>query len=112
MADVGHTEVDGGTAVQLGEFLLCSSEADFQPFDFAEPALTLGLSGPDHPNTLATRANLANWQGEADDSAGAAAALAEMLADRLRVLGPDHPDTLTTQRDLVNWRNQALRTSD
>jgi hypothetical protein len=54
--------------------------------------------GPDHPDTLVTRHNLARWMGEAGDAAGAAEALRELLADRQRVLGPDHPDTLTSPR--------------
>ncbi|WP_285902431.1 helix-turn-helix transcriptional regulator [Frankia sp. AiPs1] len=63
--------------------------------------------GPDHPNTLATRGNLAYWRGEAGDPAGAAAAADELLADRLRVLGPDHPDTLITRHNLAWWRGQV-----
>ncbi|MEV0695052.1 NB-ARC domain-containing protein [Streptomyces sp. NPDC050388] len=49
--------------------------------------------GPDHPNTLAARYNLAHWRGRAGDAAGAAAATEELLADTVRVLGPDHPHT-------------------
>ncbi|MFD0742679.1 tetratricopeptide repeat protein [Phytohabitans flavus] len=44
--------------------------------------------------------------GEAGDAAGAAEALDEVLADRLRVLGPDHPDTLTTRNSLAYWRGK------
>ncbi|MDJ0347360.1 tetratricopeptide repeat protein [Streptomyces sp. H10-C2] len=44
--------------------------------------------GPDHPDTLATRHNVAAWRGEAGDAAGAVAALTELLQDRVRVLGP------------------------
>jgi hypothetical protein len=51
--------------------------------------------GPDHPDTLTTRNNLAYWRGEAGDASGAAAATEQLLADSLRVLGPDHPHTLT-----------------
>ncbi|MFJ5638458.1 NB-ARC domain-containing protein, partial [Streptomyces sp. NPDC093223] len=38
--------------------------------------------GLDHPDTLATRHNLAHWRGQAGDPAGAATALAELLDDR------------------------------
>jgi hypothetical protein len=55
----------------------------------------LRVLGPDHPDTLITRANLARWRGEAGDPAGAAIAFEALLTDYLRVLGPDHPDTLT-----------------
>ena len=65
------------------------------------------MLGPDHPDTLTTRDNLAGWRGEAGDAAGAAAAFEEVLADRLRVLGPDHPDTLTTRHNLAQWRERA-----
>ncbi|MEV5540077.1 tetratricopeptide repeat protein [Saccharopolyspora shandongensis] len=63
--------------------------------------------GPDHPDTLTTRHNLAFWRGEAGDAAGAAAAFEELLADRLQVLGPDHPDTLRTRSDLARWRGNS-----
>lgn len=35
--------MDGGAAVELGEFLLCAGEADLESFDFTEPAFPLGL---------------------------------------------------------------------
>ncbi|MEU4743115.1 tetratricopeptide repeat protein [Actinosynnema sp. NPDC023658] len=63
--------------------------------------------GPDHPDTLTTRNDLAYWRGHAGDAVGAAEALAELLTDRLRVLGPDHPDTLTTRNDLANVYESA-----
>ena len=65
------------------------------------------MLGPDHPETLTTRANLASWRGEAGDPAGAAAAYEELLADLLRVLGPDHPNTLTTRGNLAYWTGEA-----
>ncbi|WP_353962641.1 hypothetical protein [Streptomyces sp. NBC_01214] len=49
------------------------------------------MLGADHPDTLTTRHDLAHWRGQAGDADGAAAALAELLADRMRVLGPDRP---------------------
>ncbi|WP_308291906.1 tetratricopeptide repeat protein [Streptomyces sp. RS2] len=64
--------------------------------------------GPDHPDTLAARHNLAHWRGEAGDAAGAVAALAELLEDRTRVLGsPDHPNILATRHTLARWRGEA-----
>ncbi|MFJ9683536.1 tetratricopeptide repeat protein [Streptomyces sp. NPDC101194] len=65
------------------------------------------LLGPDHPETLTTRHELAYWQGQAGDASGAATALTDVLADFIRLLGPDHPDTLTTQHNLAYWRGQA-----
>lgn len=35
--------MDGGAAVDPGEFLRCASEADLESFDFAKPAFPLGL---------------------------------------------------------------------
>ncbi|MFI2764332.1 tetratricopeptide repeat protein [Streptomyces echinatus] len=67
----------------------------------------LRVLGPDHPDTLTARANLALWRGEAGDPDGAAAAQEELLAARLRLLGPDHPDTLTAQENLAYWRGQS-----
>jgi hypothetical protein len=63
--------------------------------------------GPDHPDTLTTRAGLAKWQGEASDPAGAATAYEQLVTDRLRVLGPDHPDTLTTRGNVAHWQGEA-----
>jgi hypothetical protein len=63
--------------------------------------------GPDHPDTLAVRARLAHWQGEAGDPVGAATAAAELLADHIRVLGPDHPNTLAVRGNLAYCRAVA-----
>ncbi|EPJ42212.1 hypothetical protein STAFG_0729 [Streptomyces afghaniensis 772] len=65
------------------------------------------MLGPDHPNTLSTRNNIAYWRGEAGDAAGAAAAYEEILADQERVLGPGHPVTLTTRTNLTRQRGAA-----
>ncbi|XES01334.1 tetratricopeptide repeat protein [Streptomyces sp. S1D4-11] len=63
--------------------------------------------GPDDPDTLTVRGNLARWRGESGDAAGAAAAFADLLSDRERVLGPDHPHTLTTRNNLAYWRGES-----
>ncbi|WP_338597130.1 tetratricopeptide repeat protein [Saccharopolyspora sp. SCSIO 74807] len=67
----------------------------------------LRVLGPDHPDTLSSRNNLARWRGEAGDPAGAVVVLEELLADELRVLGPDHPDTLSSRNNLARWRGEA-----
>ncbi|MFD6822747.1 FxSxx-COOH system tetratricopeptide repeat protein [Streptomyces sp. NPDC060085] len=69
--------------------------------------LTTQHLGPDHPDTLATRANLAHWRGEAGDITGAATAFEELLHDQLPIQGPDHPDTLATRANLAHWRGEA-----
>ena len=67
----------------------------------------LRVLGPDHPDTLGARFNLAYWRGEAGDAAGAATAFKEMLTDFLRVLGPDHRYTLAAEGNLARWRKRA-----
>lgn len=66
-----------------------------------------GCSAPTTPGTLSTRSNLAHWQGEAGDAAGAVEAFEELLTDRTRVLGPDHPSTLITRDNVAYWRQRA-----
>ena len=67
--------------------------------------------GPDHPDTLASRDNLAAYQ--AAGRLGEAIPLHERtLADRERVLGPDHPDTLTTRNNLAAAYRAAGRTAE
>ncbi|MFG2825379.1 tetratricopeptide repeat protein [Kitasatospora sp. NPDC048365] len=63
--------------------------------------------GPDHPDTLITRHDLASCRGEAGDPAAAADMSEALFADRLRVLGPDHPSTLATRHALARWRGEA-----
>ena len=63
--------------------------------------------GPDHPDTLTTRHDIAHWHGEAGDAAGAAAALQELLTDQIRVLGANHRHTLTTRNNLADRRGAA-----
>jgi hypothetical protein len=53
--------------------------------------------GPDHPDTLATRANIAFLTGQAGDTREALRLLHQLLPDQQRVLGPDHPNTLATR---------------
>jgi hypothetical protein len=49
------------------------------------------VSGPEHPDTLTDRGNLAGWTGEAGDAAGARDQYAAQLPVRERVSGPEHP---------------------
>jgi hypothetical protein len=52
------------------------------------------LRGPDHPETLFKRAQLARHRAEAGDSQGAIRDYENLLADLLRVLGRDNAGTL------------------
>jgi len=63
--------------------------------------------GPDHPDTLATRRNLAYWTGEAGDAAGARDQFAALLPLCERVLGPENWLTLTVHRELARCTGRA-----
>ncbi|EIV91450.1 FxSxx-COOH system tetratricopeptide repeat protein [Frankia sp. QA3] len=60
--------------------------------------------GPDHPDTLASRNNLANAHWSAGRLDQATSLYEQTLTDRLRILGPDHPDTLTSRHNLAAVR--------
>jgi hypothetical protein len=64
------------------------------------------LLGPEHPDTLSVRNNLARWRGSAGDAEGAVVALAELLPVSERVRGPEHPDTLSVRNNLARWRRR------
>jgi len=101
--DAGHP-ILFRTGTSLGETGLRAAARDY--YQQLHVTATRHL-GPDHPDTLTTRSNLAYWRGQAGDPASAAATLPQLLEDRLRVLGPDHPATLQTRHDLARWRGQA-----
>jgi hypothetical protein len=63
--------------------------------------------GPEHPDTLAARHELARWTGEAGDPAAARDQYAALLPARERVLGPGHRRTLTTRHELAHWTAMA-----
>ena len=64
-----------------------------------QPGPTMGNWHVRHPDTLATRHDIAAALAQQGNSA-AEADLRQILAAQLRVLGPDHPDTLTTAKAL------------
>ena len=108
--DPGALWQHGGDAVlfragrSLGEVGLVSAARDY----FAELVPTAsGHLGPDHPHTLTARYNLAYWQGQTGDAAGARGTLEALLADYLQVLGPGDRDTLATRTNLAMWRGEA-----
>ena len=68
--------------------------------------------GPDHPDTLASRNNLANAYRAAGRAAEAIPLHEQTLADRERVLGPDHPDTLTSRNNLAVAYQAAGRAAE
>jgi tetratricopeptide (TPR) repeat protein len=65
--------------------------------------------GPDHPDTLASRNNLANAYRDAGRLDEAIGLHEQALAARERDLGPDHPDTLNSRNNLANAYRDAGR---
>ena len=68
--------------------------------------------GPDHPDTLTSRNNLADAYQAAGRAAEAIPLHERTLADRERVLGPDHPDTLTSRNNLAAAYQDAGRAAE
>jgi len=62
--------------------------------------------GPEHPDTLGARHELAAWTGVAGDAAGARDRLAALLPIVERVLGPEHLGTLA-DHELARWTGEA-----
>jgi predicted component of type VI protein secretion system len=63
--------------------------------------------GPDHPETLGTRSDLASWTGQAGDVERARDLLQALLRDDVDVLGPDHPETLLSRGNFAFWTGEA-----
>ena len=63
--------------------------------------------GPDHPDTLSSRNNLAYAYESAGQLEKAIPLFERTLADRERVLGPDHPDTLSSRNNLASAYESA-----
>ena len=63
--------------------------------------------GPDHPDTLTTRNNIAAWTGKSGDAREALRLFTELLPDQERVLGRDHPNTLTTRGNIAHWTGES-----
>jgi tetratricopeptide (TPR) repeat protein len=70
------------------------------------------LLGADHPDTLASRNNLAMAYHAAGRTGQAVALLERTLADRERLLGADHPDTLASRNNLAEAYHAAGRTGE
>jgi tetratricopeptide (TPR) repeat protein len=68
--------------------------------------------GPDHPDILASRNNLAVAYQAAGRTEEAIGLDEQVLAARERVLGPDHPDTLTSRNNLAVAYQAAGRTEE
>ncbi|MGY5051140.1 tetratricopeptide repeat protein, partial [Streptomyces sp. 900105755] len=67
------------------------------------------IHGPDHPDTLTARSNLANAYGDAGRVQEALDLRERVLADYERILGDDHPATLSARNNLANSYGDAGR---
>ena len=70
------------------------------------------LLGPDHPDTLGSRNNLAEAYRAAGRTGEAITLAEQVLAARERLLGPDHPDTLGSRNNLAADYLAAGRTGE
>jgi len=68
--------------------------------------------GPEHPDTLSARANLATSYRSAGRTAEAVTIEERVVADRERLLGPEHPDTLGARANLATSYRSAGRTAE
>ena len=71
-----------------------------------------GLLGPDHPDTLASRNNLAGAYKSAGHLTEAIALYEQVLTDHIRVLDEDHPDTLASRNNLAGAYKSAGRLTE
>jgi hypothetical protein len=55
----------------------------------------------EHPDTLATRANLPRFTGDAGDATRARDLYAELLRAHERILGAEQPDVLISRNDVA-----------
>jgi hypothetical protein len=78
--------------------------------DFESPlAEQIRTLGPDHPDILATRGNLAECRATAGERADALFEYRNLVAAQARILGPDHPKTLATRKTLARLRGSNSR---
>jgi tetratricopeptide (TPR) repeat protein len=89
-----RTARDSATTVGFGAALVADQELIF---------------GPDHPDVLRSRHNLANAYQEAGRLPVAIALHQRNAADFTRLLGPAHPDTFASRHNLANTYQQAGR---
>jgi tetratricopeptide (TPR) repeat protein len=95
-------------------FLLELGDSAAQAIQVGEPLLAdyERVLGPDHPDTLTSRNNLAEAYVAAGRAAEAIPLHERTLADRERVLGPDHPDTLASRNNLGEAYRAAGRAAE
>ena len=70
------------------------------------------ILGNDHPDTLASRNNLAGAYRAAGRLTEAIPLYEQVLTDRIRILGNDHPDTLASRNNLAYVYESAGRLTE
>ncbi|VTX66740.1 Tetratricopeptide repeat protein [Actinomyces naeslundii] len=88
------------TSLGMSQLALCLTDSVTRACD---------VLGPDHPDTLASRNNLAGTYRDAGRLDKAIALYEQTLEDSIRVLGPDHPSTLTSRLNLAGAYQAAGR---
>ncbi|WP_454921529.1 tetratricopeptide repeat protein [Actinomyces naeslundii] len=88
------------TSLGMSQLALCLTDSVTQACD---------VLGPDHPDTLASRNNLAGTYRDAGRLDKAIALYEQTLEDSIRVLGSDHPGTLTSRLNLAGAYQAAGR---
>jgi hypothetical protein len=61
------------------------------------------VQGPEHPDILKARVDLARWTGVAGDATGARDQYAAVLPVIERALGPGHPESLAARHEFAYW---------
>ena len=116
-ADVGARTSDRDLAIRqlrarswaVGQFRAAADLSRAMATGIQTLADSERVLGPDHPDTLNSRNNLAGAYESAGRLGQAIPLLKRTLADRERVLGPDHPDTLTSRNNLAATYQAAGR---
>jgi tetratricopeptide (TPR) repeat protein len=107
---LGHSLSDASEQAEAGIVLLNRAVEYLLHLEGGKRAVGAGkatvsyadrLLGPDHPETLTARNNLASCYWSVGRIPEAIAIEEQVLADRERILGPDHPRTLTSRANLA-----------
>ena len=115
-----HLASDAGDHKELTEVLLTLrgwalwclitlGDSTAQAIELGEPLLTdrVRVLGEDHPDTLASRSDLAEAYQAAGRLDEAIPLYEQALAGMARVLGEEHPDTAIVREHLANARQEA-----
>ena len=88
------------TSLGMSQLALCLTDSVTQACD---------VLGPHHPDTLASRNNLAGTYRASGRLDKAITLNKQILADAIRVMGPDHPGSLTSRLNLAGAYQAASR---